>query len=204
MVTAAKDPNLSEQKIEIVHNIQAWFTAETTHQRAAGFKSGNGTPAQTRDDMLARQIRNEWNHFRRLRTGGETKIDEQTRKLQVGQGVLKACVAAQAAYAWHEVERGRAYDEALYGTLGLIDGYVTQIETGKELPSYHLLDKPIHEAVNEYAAIPNAYYRPVSTFNNLAYLATSAIIEQYDGDKDFALPQPAVVDGDVLIPWRHF
>lgn len=197
------NPNQSSQKIEAMHAVQVWFGLETKYQLSAGFKDHSGNPTHTRDNMLTTKIRAEWDQFRRARFGKEAFPSEATRKLQIGRNALKACVAAQAAYAWDEVAGGTDRDTALYATLVLLDGHVAEVEAGRRLlPDYDLLSKPVNVAVNQCDGSPNSFRKPVRAFISLAYLATTAIIEQTSEQYGPILPQPAVTD-DVLIPWSH-
>lgn len=205
MAIEAQDPNLSSQKIEAVHAIQTWMGLETKHQLEAGFKDHLGTPALTRDALLSRKVKAEWNGFRNARIGIETFPDEKIRQLRVGQRVLKTCVAAQAAFVWNAVEGGAHRGQAFGESLMMVDMEAAEIEAGrKQLPGYQLLAKPVNIAVNQYHGNPNSYHRPVRAFIGLFHLAASAIIEQANKRQELVLPQPAVVDDDVLIPWDHY
>lgn len=203
MAIEAQDPNLSSQKIEVMHDIQTWMGLETKHQLGAGFKDHQGTPALTRDALLTQKVRAEWNRFRRARAGTETFPDETTRQLQIGHSALKTCVAAQAAFVWNEVEGGTDRGEAFGRSLVMVDIEVAEVEAGRrQLPGYELLAKPVNVAVNQYHGNPNSFRRPARAFIGLLHLASVAIIEQTSEQNGPLLPQPAVVD-DILIPWNH-
>jgi hypothetical protein len=203
MASEQLNPNLSNKKIDVLHAVQTWMGIETEHQLTAGFRDHEGSPATTRDTLLTKKVGAEWNRFRRVRAGYEAFPDETMRKLQIGQSALKTCVATQAAFVWNEVERGTDRGQAFGESLVLVDIEVAEIEAGrKQLPGYHLLDKPVNLAVNQYNGNPNSFRRPVKAYIGLFHLVTTALIEQTSDQRIPILPRPAVADG-VLIPWSH-